>query len=179
MPKHETPSLRAFRKSRAYRTGVLLKRLHLGLTALVEAGLHEAGMDLTRPQAIALMVLIEHPGASNAELARLNGVSPQTMHQTLLRLERNGLVTRAPHPRLRRVQALQATPAGVTLVTRGSAVALAAIESVLGGLRAAEQDALIALLQRCEAALPALPGASIRCSGATAKPRSGGPPTAA
>ncbi|MBB6598787.1 MarR family transcriptional regulator [Luteimonas sp. MC1825] len=174
MPRQPSPSLQAFRKSRAYRAGVLLKQLHLGLTATVEARLQDEGLDLTRPQAVALMVLIEHPGASNAELARLNGVSPQTMHQTLLRLERDGLVSRAPHPRLKRVQALEATPEGVALVTRGSAVARTAIEAVLGGLRTTQQDELVGLLERCAAALPAAAATALNCSGSTAKPRSGG-----
>src|SRR5690606_35150198 len=127
MPLQEAADLPAFRKSRAYRTGYLIKRLHLGLTAAVEKRLQEEGLDLTRQQGIALMVLVQHPGVSNAELARLNAVSPQTMHQAMLRLERDGLVTRAPHPRLKRVQALQATARGVDLVTRGSRVARSAI----------------------------------------------------
>lgn len=179
MPRNQAPTLLAFRKSRAYRVGGLLKRLHLELTAAVEARLQAEGLDLTRPQAVALMVLIEHPGASNAELARLNGVSPQTMHQTMLRLERDALVTRAPHPRLGRVQALEATPRGVALVTRGSVAARAAIEGVLGGLDAAEQDALIALLERCLPSLPDAQGPDFRCSGSTAKPRSSGRPSGA
>lgn len=149
--------LQTFRKSRAYRAGSLLKRLHLGLTALVERRLHEAGLDLTRPQSIALMLLVEQPGASNAELARRTGVSPQTMHQTMARLERDGLVVRAPHPRLKRVQAFAATPRGAALVARGSEVAQAAIEEGLGGLRATEQRTLLELLERCVARLPETP----------------------
>ena len=151
MRRPKAAGLQAFRKSRAYRTGVLARRLHLGLSALVDRRLQEEGLDLTRPQALALMA---QPGASNAELARHNGVSPQTMHQIMLRLERDGLVARRPHPRLKRVQALEATPRALELVTRGSALARAAIEDALRGLRAAEQDQLIALLERCAAALP-------------------------
>lgn len=155
MARRKTQGLRAFRQSRPYRAGVLVKRLHHGLTAVVDARLQQAGLHLTRPQALALMLLVEHPGASNAGLARLNGVSPQTMHQTMLRLERDGLATRRPHARLKRVQLLDATPQGVALVTRGSAVARSAIEEVLQGLRVAEQEQLIDLLERCVAALDA------------------------
>lgn len=155
MAGRRSPSLQAFRKSRAYRTGVLARRLHLGLSAVVDRRLHEDGLDLTRPQALALMTLVEHPGLSNAELARRNAVSPQTMHQILSRLERDGLATRSPHPRLKRVQALAATPAAVELVTRGSTAARAAIEEALRALTRAEQDQLIALLERCTALLPA------------------------
>ena len=149
----DTPGLRAFRQSRAYRVGSLLKRLHLGLTAVVEKRLHEAGLTLTRPQGLALLMLAEHPGASNAELARLLGVSPQTMHQVLVRLERDGLVTRGPHPHLKRVQAHAVTGQGMALMERGSVVAREAIEAAMAGLELAEQEALIGLLERSLAGL--------------------------
>lgn len=96
--KHEIDTLHRLRDSLAYRMGLALKQLHVGLTAAIEERLRADGMDLTRPQAITLMLLAERPGVSNAELARLGGVSPQTMHQILLRLARDGLVTHpAPH----------------------------------------------------------------------------------
>lgn len=153
MQDPDTPGLRAFRQSRAYRVGSLLKRLHLGLTALVEKQLHEAGLTLTRPQGLALLMLAEHPGASNAELARLLGVSPQTMHQVLVRLERDGLVTRGPHPQLKRVQAHAVTGHGMALMERGSVVAREAIEAAMAGLALAEQEVLIGLLERSLAGL--------------------------
>ncbi|QCO67348.1 MarR family transcriptional regulator [Luteimonas yindakuii] len=149
MAKSGIDTLGKFRSSRAYRAGTLLKALHLGLTDHVETRLQAAGVQLTRPQALALMTLVEHPGISNADLARLNGIAPQTMHQIMGRLEREGLAARAPHPILRRVQAFEATARGLELVTRGSHVARAAIEDALQGLRAGEQEALIDLLQRC------------------------------
>lgn len=150
MATQDTSSLRTFRSSRAYRAGGLLRRLHLALTEQVEARLQAAGLQLTRTQGMALMLLVEHPGASNAELARLNGVSPQTMHQLMSRLEREGLVLRTPHPQLRRVQAFAATPRGTALVVKGGLVARAAIEDTLRGLTVAEQTQLIGLLERWE-----------------------------
>lgn len=150
--------LASLRQSRGYRAGTLLKRLHLGLSALVDARLHAHGLHLTRPQALALMVLLEHPGASNAELARLNGVSPQTMHQTLARLERDRLVARSPHPRLKRVQAHVVTEEGAAMVGRGARLARAALDEALGALDAEEQAHLIALLERCADRLPSADG---------------------
>jgi DNA-binding MarR family transcriptional regulator len=153
MADQQTPALHAFRRSRAYRVGTLLRRLHLGLTVAVERRLHEAALTLTRSQGLALLLLAEHPGASNAELARLLDVSPQTMHQTLLRLERDGLVTRGPHPRLKRVQAHEVTAHGMALMERGSAVARVAIEAAMDGLSVAEQETLLGLLERSLAGL--------------------------
>jgi DNA-binding MarR family transcriptional regulator len=155
MPDRKAHTLETFRKSRAYRTGTLLKRLHTGLTALMEERLREAGLELTRPQALTLMLLAEHPGASNAELARLSAVSPQTMHQILSRLHREGLVSRHPHAWHGRVLAFDITAKGLSLVNRGSATAQSVIEAALGRLKASEQAQLIELLQRCVDGLPA------------------------
>ena len=119
--KHEIDTLHRLRDSLAYRMGLALKQLHVGLTAAIEERLRADGMDLTRPQAITLMLLAERPGVSNAELARLGGVSPQTMHQILLRLARDGLVTRTPHPTRIRMLSFAITAEGLDRVTRGAA----------------------------------------------------------
>ena len=154
MADSDASPLQAFRNSTAYRATVLLKRLHLGLTVVMEERLREHGIELSRPQALVLMHLLEHPGASNAELARMSAGSPQTMHQILLRLERDGLVTRAPHPWLGRVMSFRITDTGRELVTHGADVAQGVIDGALGVLSPAEQEQLVGLLQRCVATLP-------------------------
>lgn len=152
--KHEIDTLHRLRDSLAYRMGLALKQLHVGLTAAIEERLRADGMDLTRPQAITLMLLAERPGVSNAELARLGGVSPQTMHQILLRLARDGLVTRTPHPTRIRMLSFAITAEGLDRVTRGAALAQTVIEGALERLQPAEQTQLVALLTRCVAGLP-------------------------
>ena len=147
MRGHGIETLQALRRSRGYRLGLQLKTLHVGLTASIEERLRGDGMDLTRPQ--ALMLLAERPGASNAELARLAGVSPQTMHQILLRLDRDGLVTRAPHPARARVLSFRITARGLDRLTRGAALAQQVIEGAFDPLSPAEQEQLMALLERC------------------------------
>lgn len=154
MPKQETSPLQAFRNSRGYRASALLKRLHVGLTVLMEERLREHGVELSRPQALTLMHLLELPGASNADLARMSGVSPQTMHQILLRLGRDRLVTRTPHPWLGRVMSFRITDRGRELVTRGGEVAKGVIDGAMGVLSSAEQDQLVDLLERCVSTLP-------------------------
>ncbi|ATD67934.1 MULTISPECIES: MarR family transcriptional regulator [Luteimonas] len=156
MPKkHQIDTLQRLRESLAYRMGLQLKHLHAGLTAAIDERLRADGMELTRPQALTLMLLAERPGASNAELARLAGVSPQTMHQILRRLDRDALVTRAPHPTRARSLSLQITAEGLARVTRGAALAQTVIESALDRLQPAEQTQLVTLLERCAAGLPA------------------------
>lgn len=154
MADRDASPLQAFRNSAGYRTTLLLKRLHLGLTAMLEVRLREQGIELSRPQALVLMHLCEHPGASNAELARMSAVSPQTMHQILLRLGRDGLVTREPHPWLGRVMSFRITERGHELVMRGAEVAQSLIDDSLGVLSEDEQAQLVAMLERCVATLP-------------------------
>lgn|SRR5690606_4558521 len=154
MADSDASPLQAFRNSPGYRTTSLLKRLHMGLTLVMEDSLREHGIELSRPQALVLMHLLEHPGASNAELARMSSVSPQTMHKILLRLERDGLVTRTPHPWLGRVMSFHVTDRGRELVMRGGQVAQGVIDSALGVLSPAEQGQLVELLGRCVATLP-------------------------
>ena len=156
MTQNEASPLRAFRNSTGYRATSLLKRLHLGLTVMMEERLREHGIELSRPQALVLMHLLEHPGASNAELARMSAVSPQTMHQIMLRLDRDGLVTRTPHPWLRRVMSFRITDRGQELVMRGADVAQAVIDGALAPLSAREQAQLVSLLERCAATVPSM-----------------------
>lgn len=154
MQKHGIDSLQALRHSRAYRLGRQLKQLHVGLTAVIEDRLRADGMHLTRPQALTLMLLAEQPGASNAELARLGAVSPQTMHQILLRLHRDGLVSRRSHPSRARALSFEITATGLEKLTRGAALAQTVIETAFDPLSPAEQDQLTGLLERCVSTLP-------------------------
>ena len=156
MADHDASPLEAFRNSPAYRTTSLLKRLHMGLTVVMEESLRTHGIELSRPQALVLMHLLEHPGASNADLARMSAVSPQTMHKILLRLARDGLVTRTPHPWLGRVMSFRITERGTELVMRGADVAQGVIDGALGVLSPAEQEQLVELLQRCVGTLPSM-----------------------
>lgn len=142
-------TLTAFRESLTYRVGSLIKTVHVQLNQAIEERLRGEGIELTRPQAFALMKLIEEPGASSAELARMTGVSAQTMHQIVLRLERDGLVSRKPHPAQGRVLVVEITPKGLDLVERGVRVAHEAIQETVGRLSAAKQDQLVSLLERC------------------------------
>jgi DNA-binding MarR family transcriptional regulator len=66
----------------------------------MDAALAEYG--LTTPQYAVLALLGEHPGISNAELARRNFVAPPTMLRMLDALSQAGLIDRAaPSPEQR------------------------------------------------------------------------------
>jgi DNA-binding MarR family transcriptional regulator len=80
--------------------GFALKRLQQALRSRMDAALAEHG--LSAPQYAVLALLDEHPGISNAELARRSFVAAPTMLRLLGSLDDAGLVSRAARtPELR------------------------------------------------------------------------------
>ena len=152
MADQQTPALHAFRRSRAYRVGTLLRRLHLGLTVAVERGCTRRRSP--HPVAGAGAAAAGRTSrASNAELAGCSTCRRRPCHQTLLRLEATAWSRAVSHPRLKRVQAHEVTAHGMALMERGSAVARVAIEAAMDGLSVAEQETLLGLLERSLAGL--------------------------
>jgi DNA-binding MarR family transcriptional regulator len=129
--------------------GFLLKQLHQHLNSAIEAKMREHGLNLTFPRAVALMSLIEQPGLSGAQMAREAMVSPQTMHQILLRLQEDGLVARSADPVHGRVQRTEITLEGRALFQQGYGVATGVIEQVMAGLDTHERSELTRLLLHC------------------------------
>jgi DNA-binding MarR family transcriptional regulator len=68
--------------------------------------------DLSPPESQALGELGRHAPISAAELARLQGISPQSMGPTLSALEQRGLVRRRPDPADGRRMLVERTAAG-------------------------------------------------------------------
>lgn len=109
--------------------------------------------ELTVAQYAALMSLHYVPGQSSAQLSRAAAVTPQTMGQTLDKLEAKGLVKREPSKLHRKVHVVSLTPAGEALVLRADVVARA-IEQRLGEAFTDEERAqLRELLRRATASL--------------------------
>jgi DNA-binding MarR family transcriptional regulator len=104
---------------------------------------------LTTPQYAVLEALREAAGLSGAELARRAFVSPQTMNDIVVGLERLGLVDRKPHPTHGRVLQANLTPAGLRLVTEAHGQVLAIEAEMIGDLSTEERSILFALLGRC------------------------------
>lgn len=67
---------------------------------------------LSLNQYATLSVLAERTGLSNAQLARRALVSPQSMNEVLLALERRGYVRRRAHPEHGRILQAQVTAKG-------------------------------------------------------------------
>ena len=133
------------------RVGYELKRLQHDLRLYMDAELRE--LDVTTPQYAALSVLAEEPGISGAALARRSFVTPQTIHQIMLRLEAAGLVERRAHPEHGRVLQAYLTEEGENL-RRECAIRVDALEDrMISWLSEDERRTLLELLRGCSAAL--------------------------
>lgn len=112
-----------------------------------------ARVGITAPQNAVLLAVAGNPRMSNAELARAAFVTPQTMQAILVNLERDGLITRSPHPEHGRVIMTELTQAGEQAVAGGAKAADAVEKRMLSRLSAEEAKMLCELLKRCAAAL--------------------------
>ena len=75
-----------------------------------------ADLKITTPQFAVLTMLSAYPGRSNADIARLALLTPQTTNQIVTNLERAGLVRRRPHPSHGRILQVELAPAAIGLL---------------------------------------------------------------
>lgn len=72
--------------------------------------------ELSGPHVVALMTLAHESGLSNAQLARRGFVTPQSMNEVVLELERRELLTREPDSANQRILRAHLTPAGQKVI---------------------------------------------------------------
>lgn len=135
--------------------GYVLKQAHAALRTAMEAGLRP--LELTVPQYACLELLGQHPGLSNAELARGAFVTRQSMNLVLRGLQDRGLLTRpdqAPHGR---ALPTQLTPAGRDRLHAASVAVRAVERQMLAPLPPANQRRLRDDLAACATALTPTP----------------------
>jgi DNA-binding MarR family transcriptional regulator len=101
-----------------------------------------AGVDITLPQFRVLTKLAAYPGISNADLARLTQLTPQTVSATIANLERAGLVSRRPHEVHGRIQHLDITENGRTLLTTSRTRVRAIERELMEGLSPEEEQTI-------------------------------------
>lgn len=133
------------------RIGYRLKVAEHAQRRMMDAALSEHR--LTVPQYAALSILADHPGSSNADLARRGFVTPQTMTDILRALHRDGLVVRTPHPLHGRILQYTITEAGERARQRGDAAVMEIERRMLSGLSGNDEHTLHDLLGRCIASL--------------------------
>lgn len=94
--------------------GYLLRQAHGASRLRIEREL--ADLAVTPPQFSVLTLLKAYPGISGAELARLALLTPQTVSVILANLEKRGAISRHPHPVHGRVQLIEVSVDGQTLL---------------------------------------------------------------
>ncbi|SNB64022.1 DNA-binding transcriptional regulator, MarR family [Arboricoccus pini] len=77
-----------------------------------------ADLEVTLPQFAVLTMLANYPGLSNADLARLALLTPQTVSVIVANLARRGTITRRPHSIHGRIQHIDLTDEGRDVLAR-------------------------------------------------------------
>lgn len=147
--------------------GYLIYRVQAVLQPAAAAALRPLGITLA--ESVCMKILLAYPGMSNAQLARANNVSPQSMNIVLQSLQDRGLVTRPASVDSGRALPAQLTKQGKALLKRAEAVAIVTEDQVLAGLTSAQRRHLKRLLGAIGAPAPAVPG--VGADGATLRRR--------
>jgi DNA-binding MarR family transcriptional regulator len=108
--------------------GYLLRQAAGAYRLKMERALADLGV--TPPQFVVLTVLAAYPGHSNADLARVAVLTPQTMSLIVGNLARTGAVIRRPHAVHGRIQQLEISAFGRTLLANCN-VRVAVVERAL------------------------------------------------
>ncbi|MBP6346633.1 MarR family winged helix-turn-helix transcriptional regulator [Neisseriaceae bacterium CLB008] len=120
--------------------GYLLRQAANVYRTRMESALQE--MDVTGPQFTILTIIAESPGCSNADVARLALLTPQTVSLIVAKLVDLGLIEKQGHPIYKRVQVLTITAQGLRVLDQ-CAVKVAALEASLSAGFSAEEAAVI------------------------------------
>jgi DNA-binding MarR family transcriptional regulator len=96
--------------------GDLLRRAASVQRARIERALAEFAV--TPAQFAVLAIVVETPAVSNADIARIEHLAPQTISVIVANLIRRGAVARIPHAVHGRIQQIEATVAGLELFKR-------------------------------------------------------------
>jgi DNA-binding MarR family transcriptional regulator len=115
-----------------------------------------------------LDALADGVARSQKEIAERAGVKQPTMAEMLARMERDGVVRRAPDPSDGRGSLISLNAAAVARIPEARARLLRGEEEATAGLRTGERDAMIALLRRVVSNLQAVDGETPAAPGAKA-----------
>jgi DNA-binding MarR family transcriptional regulator len=135
------------------RVGYVVRRFNQAVRSRVEESLRPLG--LTASQYATLAMLQRHSGSTNAQLARVLSVTPQTMTRILAGLIEAGLVERAVSAHHARVRLAHLTAKGAELVVRAHPVVDVAEDRLFAPLSAEQRARLLEHLWACAEASPA------------------------
>ena len=110
-----------------------------------------ADLSVTQPQFAVLTMVAAYPGLSNADLARLSLLTPQTCSVIVGNLKKSGALVSRPHAVHGRIRQLSLTPEGETLLARCKERVRVLEDDLADGLSAAEERSLRRWLVRVAA----------------------------
>lgn len=127
------------------------------MARLFAQGLHERikPLGLAPAQFMTLLELWSDDGLTQRELVSRLDVEQATMANTLIRMERDGLIKRKPHPQDGRSQQVWLTTKARNLKGPAIEAAMAQNQTALAGLNAAERATFVELMSRTIAAMKA------------------------
>ena len=134
------------------RVGYVVRRFNQAVRSQVEEGLRPLG--LTVSQYAVLAMLERYSGSTNAQLARVLAVTPQTMTRILAGLIDGGLAERTVSTHHARVRPVRLTEAGARLVARAHPVVDAAEDRLFAPLSAEQRTELLEHMWTCADASP-------------------------
>jgi DNA-binding MarR family transcriptional regulator len=135
------------------RVGYVVRRFNRAIRSQVEEGLRPLG--LTASQYATLATLQRHSGSTNAQLARVLSVTPQTMTRIVAGLIDAGLVERDVSAHHARVRPARLTATGEELIVRAHPVVDAAEDRLFAPLSAEQRAQLLDQMWACAEASPA------------------------
>lgn len=137
--------------SRHPRVTYLVKRLEMAVRSNLDQLTSE--LDISTPHYAALSSLLQKPGMTSAELARVSFVSAQAAHQMINVMERKGLVRREVSPHHRKELQIFLTDHGRECLRQCDERVEQVENLMFASLSPEEQHILADLLARCSRAL--------------------------
>ena len=123
----------------------LTKQLTKELAHIAETEPRPFGMGIGSLPVLA--ALRSGAAMAQANLARLLPVEQPSMAQTLVRIDRDGLIRRRPHPTNRRIQLIELTAKGREVLPRSKAALMKGNDRALAGFTAKEACLFLSLLK--------------------------------
>jgi DNA-binding MarR family transcriptional regulator len=120
--------------------GYLLRQAGAANRLRMERALADLGV--TPPQFMVLTMLVAYPGLSNADVARLALLTPQTVSVIVANLLRSGAIARRPHAVHGRIQHIDVTDEGKALLKQCRSRVKAIEQQMLTGFNADEESVI-------------------------------------
>ncbi|RFU44740.1 MarR family winged helix-turn-helix transcriptional regulator [Paraburkholderia sp. DHOC27] len=136
----DIPNIGEGKRGEEGHVGYLLRQASAAHRLRLERALTD--LNVTPPQFMVLTMLNAYPGLSNADVARLTMLTPQTVSVIVANLLRSGAIARRPHAVHGRIQHIDVTEQGKTLLKQCRSRVKAIEQQMLAGFDAEEENVI-------------------------------------